>query len=218
MKNISKLQIVMILWLLSPLLFDAVESSLLHPNNIWPNSDGTGLPLISSVLLVPSIVIFYILYFPLSWLPLEGGGTETFIQILPNLNTFGMVLIGGLLVVVWGVIGFWLGKKVGYYAWQKYIAIMFSLILLFDISLFAYQVYSDINKERSVRIERASALERCNVSGPEYDECMAQCGNQLDSQYFQDSQAHDNFWLECMSQCNVLRTNFQDTCLRESGL
>jgi hypothetical protein len=218
MKSISRLQIVMILWLLSPLLFGAIETGLLNPNNIWPNNDGAGLPLISSILGVPYLIAFYILYFPLSWLPLEGGGTGAFVQILPNLNTFGVVLMGGLLVVFWGVIGFWLGKKFSYYAWQKYVAMLLSFILLFDISLFGYQVYSDVNGERSGRMERDSVFERCNASGPEYDKCMTQCGNQLDSQRFQDSDEHNKFWLKCTAQCDALRMDFQTTCLRESGL
>lgn len=219
MKNVSKLQIVIILWLLSPLFFGTIEDTLLHPNNIWPNDNGTGLPLISSVLTVPYFVLSLILYLPLSWLPLTypGGSSGVFIQF-PNFNAIGTTLIRSLLIIILGVIGFLLGKRIGYFAWQKYITVTFSFILLFDVSLFSLQIYSDVNNERPLRIKRDAILKQCDKPGPEFTKCMDQCNDQLDSRVFQSSEELNAFWMKCTGLCDTLRMSFRTTCLRESGL
>ena len=218
MKNVSRLQIVIILWLLSPLLFGTIEDRLLHPNNIWPNDSGTGLPLTSSVLVFPYLVLFLVLYRPLSWLPLtHPAESGSFIQF-PNLNAIGTVLIGSLFIIILSVIGFWLGKRISYFAWQKYVIVAFSFILLFDISLFSLQTYSDINSERPLRIKRDSVLKQCNEPGPEFTTCMDQCNDQLNSRVFQGNEERNTFWIKCTESCNTLHMSFRATCLRKSGL
>lgn len=218
MKSIARSQVVLVLWVALPFFFAAINSIWLEPNNIWVNNSGAGLPSTSVVLGIPIFFLFNVYYLILKpFVAIESGGSGAWLQIVPDTNPFGTILIGSLILLTLAAFAFFIGRAVKDRAWEKYVFYGFTLFILFDAGNYAYQALSAV-QAKPVLDSRAETIKICNGTAPEYTTCQTRCSTEWSALAAESAEKRNAFWTTCTAKCDPLQAEFQTKCLRESGL
>ncbi len=218
MKRPSRIQIILVLWVILPFLFSLVNSLWLQPQNIWVNNSGTGIPSTSVVLGIPIFFLFNVYYIVLKpFVSIDAGGSGAWLQIVPDTNQFGTLLILGLIVLTLGAGAFFLGRIIQDRSWEKYVFFTFLLFSLFDTVNYLSQLNYAV-EQKPVLDTRASVIARCNGASPEAATCQQQCSEEWSKLAQESAETRNAFWTSCTKKCDSLQAAFQVTCLRESGL
>lgn len=218
MKHIARSQIILILWVILPFIFSTINSFWFEPSNIWVNNSGTGIPSTSIALGIPTFFLFNVYYIILKpFVSIDAGGTGAWMQIVPNTNQFGTLLILGLIVVTLAALAFFLGRVIKDRTWEKYVFYVFLVFILFDSANYLYQLRYAVD-QKPVLDMRSSVMERCNGVSPEYTSCQSTCSDGWSKLERESADTRNAFWTTCTAKCDPLQTEFQTKCLRESGL
>lgn len=221
--KLSITQSLLFIWIVFSGTKEFFESWLLNSHDIWLNSPFY----IFDFLFGQFSVWLYLIYSKIlsffSFLPI-GYTTTTGWFGFPKFNTFGTLIVNSAIMLTFLIPAFFIGRYINTKSWKKYFIVIFSIVIIFDISIF---VFATVRGWQNAPILRAkdSAIEKCNKEPIEVTNCLEDCKKNLPtlSSFPSDRTAkmvndYNKAWVNCSSGCSKLRIKLQKECLKRTRL
>ncbi|HBO17200.1 MAG: hypothetical protein UR69_C0002G0145 [Candidatus Moranbacteria bacterium GW2011_GWE2_35_2-] len=216
--KLSTTQSLLFIWIIFSGTKELFESWLLNPNDIWLNSPFY----IFDTLFSPFSFLLYMVYGKFfSFLPIGYATTDYF--GFPTFNMFGTLIVSLAMAITFLIPAFFIGRYINTKNWKKYFILFLSVIIIFDISSFAFATVRGWQNAPLLRANN-DAIEKCNKEPIEATNCLEDCEKSLSTLPFPSERTekmindYNEAWVKCSSKCSKLSINLQNECLKKTGL